>query len=169
MIEQDPNYGYVAARLLLDDLRSEALTFLGVAESATQNEMNTHYASALKAYINQAVTLELLSPELLEFDLERLGQALLPERDLQFGYLGLQTLYDRYFIHSNDTRIELPQVFFMRVAMGLALREDDRNARAIEFYELLSSFDYMSSTPTLFQCGHSATSVVVVLSYHSAR
>ena len=153
MIEQDPNYGYVAARLLLDDLRSEALTFLGVAESATQNEMNTHYASALKAYINQAVTLELLSPELLEFDLERLGQALLPERDLQFGYLGLQTLYDRYFIHSNDTRIELPQVFFMRVAMGLALREDDRNARAIEFYELLSSFDYMSSTPTLFNAG----------------
>ena len=153
MIEQDPNYGYVAARLLLDDLRGEALTFLGVAESATQNEMNTHYASALKAFINQGVTLELLSPELLEFDIERLGQALLPERDLQFGYLGLQTLYDRYFIHSNETRIELPQVFFMRVAMGLALREDDRNARAIEFYELLSSFDYMSSTPTLFNAG----------------
>jgi len=153
MIEQDPNYGYVAARLLLDDLRGEALTFLGVAESATQNEMNTHYASALKAFITQGVTLELLSPELLEFDIERLGQALLPERDLQFGYLGLQTLYDRYFIHSNETRIELPQVFFMRVAMGLALREDDRNARAIEFYELLSSFDYMSSTPTLFNAG----------------
>jgi ribonucleoside-diphosphate reductase alpha chain len=99
------------------------------------------------------VELELLSPELLEFDLELLGKALMPERDLQFTYLGLQTLYDRYFIHSNDVRFELPQVFFMRVAMGLCIREEDKNARAVEFYDLLSSFDYMSSTPTLFNSG----------------
>ncbi|HBX74303.1 MAG TPA: ribonucleoside-diphosphate reductase subunit alpha, partial [Halieaceae bacterium] len=105
------------------------------------------------AYIQRGVELELLDPKLAQFDLERLGQALLPERDLQFTYLGLQTLYDRYFIHSNDVRIELPQVFFMRVAMGLASEEADREARAIEFYQLLSSFDYMSSTPTLFNAG----------------
>ena len=153
MIEQDPNYSYVAARLLCDNLRSEALGFLGVASSATQHDMGTLYARALPAYVTKGVELELLAPNLLDFDLERLGQALRPEHDLQFTYLGLQTLYDRYFIHSNDVRIELPQIFFMRVAMGLAVEEDDRNARAIEFYELLSSFDYMSSTPTLFNAG----------------
>ena len=153
LIEQEPNYSYAAARLLLDDLRAEALSFMGVAQSATQQEMRAHYPAALKAFIERGVELELLAPNLLDFDLERLGAALLPERDLQFTYLGLQTLYDRYFIHSNETRFELPQVFFMRVAMGLATREDDKNARAIEFYELLSSFDYMSSTPTLFNSG----------------
>jgi len=153
MIEQEPNYSYVAARLLLDNLRAEALSFLGVAESATQHDMQTRYAQALPAYVAKGVELELLAPELMHFDLEQLGAALLPERDLQFTYLGLQTLYDRYFIHSRDVRIELPQIFFMRVAMGLAVAEEDRNARAIEFYELLSSFDYMSSTPTLFNAG----------------
>jgi ribonucleoside-diphosphate reductase alpha chain len=153
MIEQEPNYSYVAARLLCDNLRSEALGFLGVATSATQHDMQTLYAQALPAYVARGVELELLAPNLQEFDLEQLGQALLPERDLQFTYLGLQTLYDRYFIHSNDVRIELPQIFFMRVAMGLAVREDNPNARAIEFYRLLSSFDYMSSTPTLFNAG----------------
>ncbi|MEZ5553902.1 ribonucleoside-diphosphate reductase subunit alpha [Haliea sp.] len=153
MIEKEPNYTYVAARLLCDNLRAEALNFLGVAQSATQGDMNQLYARALPAYIQRGVELELLDPKLAQFDLERLGQALLPERDLQFTYLGLQTLYDRYFIHSNDVRIELPQVFFMRVAMGLAVAEADREARAIEFYQLLSSFDYMSSTPTLFNAG----------------
>jgi ribonucleoside-diphosphate reductase alpha chain len=153
MIEQEPNYSYVAARLLCDNLRAEALDFLGVATSATQHDMQTLYAQALPAYVTKGVELELLAPNLLDFDLVQLGQALLPERDLQFTYLGLQTLYDRYFIHSNDVRIELPQIFFMRVAMGLAVEEDDPNARAIEFYRLLSSFDYMSSTPTLFNAG----------------
>ena len=153
MIEQEPNYSYVAARLLCDNLRAEALNFLGVATSATQADMSSLYARALPAYIARGVELELIAPNLLNFDLERLGQALLPERDLQFTYLGLQTLYDRYFIHSGDVRIELPQTFFMRVAMGLAVEEDDPNARAIEFYQLLSSFDYMSSTPTLFNAG----------------
>ena len=153
MIEQEPNYSFVAARLLCDNLRSEALSFLGVANSATQQDMGALYSVALSAYIKKGVALELLAPNLQEYDLARLGKALLPERDLQFTYLGLQTLYDRYFIHSDNTRIELPQVFFMRVAMGLAAEEDDRNARAIEFYQLLSSFDYMSSTPTLFNAG----------------
>ena len=153
MIEQEPNYSFVAARLLCDNLRSEALSFLGVANSATQEDMGALYSVALAAYIKKGITLELLAPNLQEYDLARLGKALLPERDLQFTYLGLQTLYDRYFIHSDNTRIELPQIFFMRVAMGLAVEEDDRNARAIEFYQLLSSFDYMSSTPTLFNAG----------------
>jgi ribonucleoside-diphosphate reductase alpha chain len=153
LIEQEPNYSYVAARLLLDNLRSEALGFLNVANSATQADMGQLYAQALPAYIQRGIELELLAPELADYDLAQLGEALMPERDLQFTYLGLQTLYDRYFIHSDEVRFELPQVFFMRVAMGLAVEEADKNARAIEFYQLLSSFDYMSSTPTLFNAG----------------
>lgn len=153
MIEKEPNYSYAAARLLLDNLRSEALSFLGLADNATQADMEELYARALPSYIARGAELELLSPKLAEYDMDALGKALLPERDLQFTYLGLQTLYDRYFIHSDEVRIELPQIFFMRVAMGLAIEEENRTERAIEFYRLLSSFDYMSSTPTLFNAG----------------
>ncbi len=153
LVEQDPNYTYVAARLLLDTLRSEALTFLGVAQNATQSEMHYRYAASLRPYIEKGVALELLSPELLNFDLARLSEALTAERDDVFTYLGLQTLYDRYFIHSEGIRFELPQIFFMRVAMGLAINEEQRETRAIEFYNLLSSFDYMVSTPQLFNSG----------------
>jgi ribonucleoside-diphosphate reductase alpha chain len=153
LVEKEPNYSFATARLLLDKIRAEALSYLGVAEQATQAEMKVYYPQALEAYTKRAVELELLSPELLSFDFAKLGAAMLPERDLQFTYLGLQTLYDRYFIHHDETRIELPQVFFMRVAMGLAIREADKNERAIEFYRLLSSFDYMCSTPTLFNSG----------------
>jgi ribonucleoside-diphosphate reductase alpha chain len=96
---------------------------------------------------------EILNPELLEMDIEKLGKAIDSSRDMDFTYLGLQTLYDRYFIHDTEIRYELPQVFFMRVSMGLALREEKREEKAIEFYNLLSSFDYMSSTPTLFNSG----------------
>ena len=153
MVEKDPNYSLVTARLLLDAVRAEALGFLGVAGSATQAEMHYRYPAALTAYVNKGVELGLLDAELLAFDLDRLGQAIKAERDLQFTYLGLQTLYDRYFIHSKEVRFELPQIFFMRVAMGLAVGEDDREARAIEFYDLISSFDYMVSTPQLFNSG----------------
>ncbi|GMG87428.1 ribonucleoside-diphosphate reductase subunit alpha [Biformimicrobium ophioploci] len=153
LVEKEPDYTFATARLLLDKLRAEALTYLEVAETATAAEMKSRYAEALPAYIEKGIALELLDPALAQFDIERLGEALDAERDAQFTYLGLQTLYDRYFLHDNDTRIELPQIFFMRVAMGLALNEDDINARAIEFYNLLSSFDYMSSTPTLFNAG----------------
>ncbi|HEX7762606.1 MAG TPA: ATP cone domain-containing protein, partial [Cellvibrio sp.] len=120
LVEKEPNYSFVTARLLMDKLRAEALSFFGVATSATQADMETLYAQTLPLYIKKGVELELISPELQNFDLDKLGKALIAERDLQFTYLGLQTLYDRYFIHSNDTRIELPQIFFMRVAMGLA-------------------------------------------------
>jgi ribonucleoside-diphosphate reductase alpha chain len=153
LVEKEPNYTFATARLLMDKLRAEALSFLGVAESATQSDMELYYARALPVYIQKGVELELVSPELLKFDLDVLGKALIADRDLQFTYLGLQTLYDRYFIHSNDVRIELPQIFFMRVAMGLAIQEEKKEERAIEFYRLLSSFDYMSSTPTLFNSG----------------
>ena len=153
LIEKEPNYTYAAARLLLDNLRAEALSFLGVANNATQQDMQTLYAAALPVYIERGIALELVAPELANFDIAALGEALAPERDLQFTYLGLQTLYDRYFIHSDEVRFELPQIFFMRVAMGLAIDEDNPTARAIEFYRLLSSFDYMSSTPTLFNAG----------------
>jgi len=153
MVEKDPNYSYVTARLLMDTLRSEALGFLGLTDNATQSEMHYRYASTLKPYIEKGVELGLLSPHLLEYDLEVLGQALNADRDQQFTYLGLQTLYDRYFIHSDGVRFELPQVFFMRVAMGLASNEENREERAIEFYNLISSFDYMVSTPQLFNSG----------------
>ena len=153
LVEQDPNYSYVTARLLMDSLRSEALSFLGITDAATQSEMHYRYATTLKPYVEKGVELGLLSPHLLEFDLTVLGEALKAERDQQFTYLGLQTLYDRYFIHSEDIRFELPQVFFMRVAMGLASNEDNREQRAIEFYNLISSFDYMVSTPQLFNSG----------------
>ncbi|MET0379914.1 MAG: ribonucleoside-diphosphate reductase subunit alpha [Spongiibacteraceae bacterium] len=153
LVEKEPNYSFVAARLLLDHLREEGLRFLGIANSATQAEMTQFYPAAMPAYIAKGIELELLDARMREFDLTRLGSALKPERDQLFGYLGLQTLYDRYFIHSDEIRFELPQIFFMRVAMGLSINEDDRNARAIEFYNLLSSFDYMSSTPTLFNAG----------------
>ena len=153
LVEKDPNYSYVTARLLMDTLRSEALSFLGITDAATQSEMHYRYAATLKPYIEKGVELGLLSKHLLEFDLDILGQALKAERDQQFTYLGLQTLYDRYFIHCEGVRFELPQVFFMRVAMGLASSEKNREQRAIEFYNLISSFDYMVSTPQLFNSG----------------
>ena len=154
MIEHEPNYSYVAARLLLDTLRTEALAMVDIGlQTATHEEMAKHYPDYFRYYIHHATQLELLDSELDRYDLDKLGQALRPERDHLFGYLGLQTLYDRYFIHHQGQRFELPQAFFMRVAMGLAIHEVDREARAIEFYNLLSSFDFMSSTPTLFNSG----------------
>ncbi len=154
LVEKEPNHTYVTARLLLDSVRAEALDFLRLASSATFSEMQILYPQYFTTYLNRGIELELLEPRLAkEFDIVALGKALKPERDLQFTYLSLQTLYDRYFIHSNGTRYELPQAFFMRVAMGLALNETDKTACAIEFYNLLSSFDYMSSTPTLFNAG----------------
>ena len=152
-VEKEPNYSFVTARILMDQIRNEALNFLGVAEDSTYQEMEENYPKAFKAYIDKGIELDILNPELKNFDLDRLSKAIDYTRDNQFTYLGLQTLYDRYFIHCDDTRYELPQVFFMRVSMGLALEEENREERAIEFYKLLSSFDYMSSTPTLFNSG----------------
>jgi len=155
LIDRDPNYSQVAARLLLDNMRHEALTYLdGIHTEATQQEMAERYPDYFADYIRRGAELELLDTELTRYDLPRLGAALKPERDQNFTYLGLQTLYDRYFIHTADNiRFELPQAFFMRVAMGLAINEVNREERAIEFYNLLSSFNFMSSTPTLFNSG----------------
>ena len=152
-VEKEPNYSYVTARILMDQIRSDALNFLNIAEESTYQEMEKYYPEAFKAYIDKGIELDILNPELKTFDLDKLSQAIDHTRDNQFTYLGLQTLYDRYFIHCDDVRYELPQVFFMRVSMGLALEEENREDRAIEFYRLLSSFDYMSSTPTLFNSG----------------
>ena len=155
LIEREPNYTYASARLLLDSMRREALTFIYDKEfQATSKEMEKIYPDYFKGYMDKAVGLSLIDKDIASlFDLNILAKALLPERDLKFTYLGLQTLYDRYFIHSKDIRFELPQAFFMRVAMGLACNEEAREERAIEFYKLLSSFDFMSSTPTLFNSG----------------
>jgi ribonucleoside-diphosphate reductase alpha chain len=148
LIEKDPGYSRATARLLLHTLRREVL-----GEEATQAQMAERYAEVFARFIRRGVQAELLDERLAQFDLARLGAALVPQRDLQFDYLGLQTLVDRYFLHVNEQRIELPQAFFMRVAMGLALNEIDREARAVQFYEVLSRFDFMSSTPTLFNSG----------------
>ena len=159
LVEEEPNYTFVTARLLLDQLRTETLEFLDIRSQGQQDYQATHsqmldtYGKAFQAFIHRGIELELLAPELERYDLVRLGSSLNPERDLQFNYLGLQTLYDRYFLHSKEVRFELPQIFFMRVAMGLALQEEEPEERAVEFYELLSSFDFMSSTPTLFNSG----------------
>ncbi len=153
-IEREPNYTFVAARLLLDTLRHEALSFVTkLDQHATQGEMAERYPEYFEAYIKQAIDVELMDPRLGNFDLQRLGQAIKPERDFLFTYLGLQTLYDRYFLQHQGIRFELPQVFFMRVAMGLAINEIEPETWAIKFYDLLSSFDFMSSTPTLFNSG----------------
>jgi ribonucleoside-diphosphate reductase alpha chain len=148
LIEKDPAYGYATARLLLHTIRHEVL-----GEEVAHAQMGARYAEYFPQFIARGIAAELLDPALGTFDLARLGRALRADRDLQFGYLGLQTLYDRYFLHERGRRIELPQAFFMRVAMGLALNENDREARAIEFYDVLSTFDFMSSTPTLFNAG----------------
>ena len=148
LIEKEPAYNFVTARLLLNNICSEVL-----GEDVAPADMATRYAEYFPKFIKRGIAAELLDERLAGFDLPRLAAELDASRDLQFGYLGLQTLYDRYFLHIGGTRIEAPQVFFMRVAMGLALSEIDREARAIEFYRLLSGFDFMCSTPTLFNSG----------------
>ncbi|MDB5742886.1 MAG: ribonucleoside-diphosphate reductase, alpha subunit [Polaromonas sp.] len=148
LIEKDPDYTYATARLLMHTIRREVL-----GEEVNQEAMASRYASYFPEFIAKGIKNELLDEKLQQFDLTRLGAALKPERDLKFDYLGLQTLFDRYFLHVRKQRIELPQAFFMRVAMGLSLNEKNREERAIEFYEILSSFDFMSSTPTLFNAG----------------
>ena len=148
LLEREPAYTRATARLLMHTIRREIMG----AEVDTA-DMAMAYAGYFPGFVKKGVQAELLDDKLLQFDLARLATALKPERDLQFDYLGLQTLYDRYFLHIDEQRIEMPQAFFMRVSMGLALNEVDREARAIEFYEVLSSFDFMSSTPTLFNSG----------------
>ena len=145
LIEKDPAYSQVTARILMHVIRKEIL-----GKEVLQGDMQAEYSTYFAKYINEGISAELLDPRMREFDLPRLAAALNASRDLQFNYLGLQTLYDRYFLHIEDRRIEMPQAFFMRVAMGLSLNELDRERRAIEFYEILSTFDFMSSTPTLF-------------------
>jgi ribonucleoside-diphosphate reductase alpha chain len=148
MIEKDPAYTKVSSRLLMHSIRKEVL-----GEEVMPSEMAARYQEYFPNFIKRGIEAELLDERMAQYDLKMLGAALKSERDNQFTYLGLQTLYDRYFIHLDEVRIELPQAFYMRVAMGLALNEVDREARAIQFYDLLSSFDFMSSTPTLFNAG----------------
>tara|TARA_R110001599_G_scaffold64023_3_gene179140 strand:- start:777693 stop:780599 length:2907 start_codon:yes stop_codon:yes gene_type:complete len=148
LMEKDPAYTTVTARLLMHTIRKEVF-----GKEVAQADAPEAYLEYFPKFIKKGIQADLLDAKLGQFDLKKLGEALVPERDLQFGYLGLQTLYDRYFLHIQDVRIEMPQAFYMRVAMGLALGEINREERAIEFYNLLSSFDFMSSTPTLFNSG----------------
>ncbi len=154
LYEREPNYGFTAARLLQNDLRQEVLTFLGLNSNWTQAELNKNYSDVFIKYIERGIELGTLDPKLKSFNLEKLGSAIQGDRDDKFTYLGLQTLYDRYFLHSKGIHYELAQTFFMRVAMGLAIAEKkNKTQHAIDFYNLLSTFDYMSSTPTLFNAG----------------
>ncbi|WP_426189332.1 ribonucleoside-diphosphate reductase subunit alpha [Massilia sp. DWR3-1-1] len=148
LMEKDPAYSQVTARILLHTIRKEVF-----GQEVPQAKAAAHYVDYFPQYIAKGIANDLLDPVLASYDLAKLAKALVADRDLQFGYIGLQTLYDRYFLHVRDVRIEMPQAFYMRVAMGLSLREENREARAIEFYNLLSSFDFMSSTPTLFNSG----------------
>jgi len=147
-IEKEPAYTYVAARLLLNQIYEEVLPVYDSPSELTQVHGH-HFCD----YLQRGVAADRLSPELLKFDLDVLADALDIERDQQFAYMGIQTIYDRYLIHIGGTRIETPQYFFMRVSMGLAINEENREKRAIEFYNVLSSFRFMSSTPTLFNAG----------------
>jgi ribonucleoside-diphosphate reductase alpha chain len=152
LVENEPNYSQVTARLLLHSIYESALGHFNLQYN--WKDTTTLYQEYFPLYIENAIRYELLSPDLEAFDLDLLIKAIQPSRDKNFGYLGIQTLYDRYFIHKDECRIELPQAFFMRVAMGLAHSEGkQKNQKAIEFYELISQFDYMSSTPTLFNSG----------------
>jgi ribonucleoside-diphosphate reductase alpha chain len=148
LIERDPAYTFATARLLLDQIRREV-----VGEAVTHAQMSPRYKEYFADYVKTGVEAGLIDPKLAQFNLTELGKALKPERDLKFQYLGLQTLYDRYFLHTKGRRFELPQAFWMRIAMGLSVNEVEREARAIEFYEILSNFDFTSSTPTLFNSG----------------
>ena len=141
LIEKEPDYTYVTARLLLHTIFKEVL-----GREVTLEQSGEAYADYFPGFIKKGVDNELLDEKLLQYDLKKLGTALKAERDLQFDYLGLQTLYDRYFLHIKDHHIELPQAFYMRVAMGLSINEVNREERAISFYNILSSFDFMSST-----------------------
>ncbi|MFI0347310.1 MAG: ribonucleoside-diphosphate reductase subunit alpha [Chthoniobacterales bacterium] len=148
-IEIDPAYGYVTARLLLESIYREVIPGF-----KHYNHLAIAHAFHFPKYLEEGVSHGRLSPHLLDFDLEALASAMKPERDLQFNYMGLQTIYDRYLLHIGGRRIETPQYFWMRVSMGLSLNEGSlKNERAIEFYNLLSSFLFTSSTPTLFNSG----------------
>jgi len=154
LVETENNYSFVTARLLLIELYHEACQFLDIEFDMANLNVESMYPLAMKAFLEKGVELGRIDRELLSFDLDRICKALCPARDLTFTYLSIQTLYDRYFIHCDEVRYELPQVFYMRVAMGLAKAEkEDREGWAIRFYHTLSSFDFMSSTPTLFNSG----------------
>lgn len=152
LIEKEPNYSYVAAKLQHKLLCDEAMVIYNKKPKPIA-EVYNDYHDLFEIYIKKAIEFELLSPKLEKFDLKYLQKHIDCKRDNILTYLSMQTLYDRYFLHKEEVRFELPQMFFMRVAMGLALREDNPNERAIEYYNLLSSLDYMSSTPTLFNSG----------------
>ena len=147
-IETEPAYSYVAARLLLKKIYKEALPAF-----TTSAEIAGLHRKHFKDYLAEGIQHGRLSPGLLQFDLEKIAAALHIQRDEQFAYMGLQTVYDRYLIHVDGKRIETPQYFWMRVAMGLSVNEPEKETRAIEFYNTLSSFRFTSSTPTLFNAG----------------
>ncbi|MBI2444064.1 MAG: ribonucleoside-diphosphate reductase subunit alpha [Candidatus Magasanikbacteria bacterium] len=152
MIEQDPAYSQVASRLLLYVNYKEAIG----PDRINYAALDTQYREAFVRNLKRGVAIERLDPRLLSFDLEALAAVLRPERDDEFRYLGLQTLYDRYFLRDPATKevLEMPQTFWMRIAMGVALLEkEQRTEWTIKFYDIMSRLLYTPSTPTLFHAG----------------
>ena len=147
-IENDPDYDTVAGRLVLNIIYRESL-----GKSASEENLAETYRDNFANYVSEGIAAKRITPELESFDLERLANAIDPQRDGLFPYLGLQTIYDRYLLHIDGRRFEAPQYFWMRVAMGLSLLEENKNERAIEFYNILSNFRFTSATPTLFNAG----------------
>ncbi|MCA9064015.1 MAG: ribonucleoside-diphosphate reductase subunit alpha, partial [Planctomycetaceae bacterium] len=145
-IEQDPAYDTVAARLLQMVISNDALG----SAPLDADDYARLYRNQFEHYVIDGIVADRLTPDLRRFDLTQIATALKPQRDTLFKYPGLQAVYDRYLLHIDGRRIETPQYFWMRVAMGLALNEDDPEARAVEFYEILSSMRFTSATPTLF-------------------
>jgi ribonucleoside-diphosphate reductase alpha chain len=147
-MDKEPNYSYVAARLLLGNIHKEVF-----GSSVDKDAFEMQYRLSFIKNIKTLVKKGMLNERMLEFDLKKLSEELDISKDFKFKYLGLQILYDRYFLHSSGRRLESPQSFWMRVAMGLALNEKNKEKKALEFYEVLSSFRLCCSTPTLFNSG----------------
>ncbi|MCH7902490.1 ribonucleoside-diphosphate reductase subunit alpha, partial [archaeon] len=147
-IEKDPSYSFVASKLFMQKLCKEVMQ-----KSIKEEELFDEYKQAFINGIQEGVKEKLLDTKMLEFDLKQLSEKLRIDRDELLQYMGIQTLYERYFLKSNGKRLELPQSFWMRVAMGLSLNEEKKNEKAIEFYNLISQLRFVPSTPTLFHSG----------------
>jgi ribonucleoside-diphosphate reductase alpha chain len=156
LIERNYNFSYVSSRLILIKLYNEALKLLKLNSSDEFSilfDIKDIYSYYFDEYMKYGVEHGFIDKRLLDFDFEKIKPHIIAENDLKFGYIGIQTVYDRYLLRKESVRFELPQAFFMRVAMGLALNEKNKEEKAVEFYKLYSSFDFMSSTPTLFNSG----------------
>ena len=152
-IEKDPGYDSISTKLLQQKLYKEVLQKKIIDKNNFKVEMEKQYKNQFVLSIKKGIEKNYFSERLLEFDLIKMSESLEGERDTLLSYLGLRTLYERYFVKHNKLCLETPQMFWMRVAMGLSLNETNKEERAIQFYTLISQLRYIPSTPTLFHAG----------------